>query len=204
MKTENFVLMKQAREALAGKWKLAVGTTFLYLLIGIAVQIIPEAGWLLSLIIEGPLVFGFIIFSLSLSRGEHSKVDQLFLGFHRFGTSLVAYLLTTLFITLWTLLLIVPGIIAALSYSMTFYILADNPSMGAREAIKKSKKMMDGNKWKLFCLGLRFLGWALLTILTLGIGILWLLPYIQVTTAKFYDNLKSTPATPAQPVSTTA
>jgi uncharacterized membrane protein len=96
-----------------------------------------------------------------------------------------------LFILLWTLLLIIPGIIAAISYSMTFYILADDNSIGAMDAIDKSKKMMDGYKWKYFCLGLRFLGWALLCILTLGIGFLWLMPYMQVSMAKFYDDVKA-------------
>jgi len=96
-----------------------------------------------------------------------------------------------IFILLWTLLLIVPGIIAAISYSMTFYIIADDNSIAAKEAIDKSKKMMDGYKWKFFCIGLRFFGLALLCVLTLGIGFLWLFPYIQVTVAKFYDDIKA-------------
>ncbi|GHT57847.1 hypothetical protein FACS18945_2990 [Bacteroidia bacterium] len=91
----------------------------------------------------------------------------------------------------WSLLLIIPGIIAAISYSMTFYIIADDPAISAMDAINKSKKMMYGYKMKYFCLSLRFLGWALLCILTLGIGFLWLMPYIQVTFAKFYDDLKA-------------
>jgi uncharacterized membrane protein len=69
--------------------------------------------------------------------------------------------------------------------------LADDNSIKAMEAIDKSKKMMDGYKWKYFCLGLRFLGWALLCILTLGIGFLWLMPYMQVSMAKFYDDVKA-------------
>src|SRR3989344_3657325 len=150
MKTENSVLMKQARESLKGKWGLAVGTFLLYFLITIAVQSIPKTGWLLSLIIDGPMFLGLTIFSLAVSRNQSPKLEQLFLGFHRFATSLVAYLLMGLFTILWTLLLIVPGIIAALSYSMTFFIIVDDPSIGAREAIRKSKKMMNGYKWKLF------------------------------------------------------
>jgi uncharacterized membrane protein len=95
------------------------------------------------------------------------------------------------FILLWMLLLIIPGIIAALSYSMTFYIIADDETMDAMEAIDKSKAMMDGYKWKYFCLALRFVGWALLCILTLGIGFFWLMPYMQVTNAKFYEDVKA-------------
>jgi uncharacterized membrane protein len=89
------------------------------------------------------------------------------------------------------LLLIVPGIIAAISYSQTFYILADDPGMDAISAIDKSKKMMRGYKWKYFCLGLRFIGWALLCILTLGIGLFWLDTYMQTSFAKFYDDVKA-------------
>lgn len=74
---------------------------------------------------------------------------------------------------------------------MIFYIIADNNSIGAMEAIDKSKAMMDGYKWKYFYFALRFLGWALLCILTLGIGFLWLIPYMQVSMAKFYDDVKA-------------
>jgi uncharacterized membrane protein len=73
---------------------------------------------------------------------------------------------------------------------MTYFVIVDNPSIGAFDALKESKKLMDGNKMKLFLLMLSFIGWALLCILTLGIGFLWLMPYIQVTMVKFYDDLK--------------
>jgi len=99
----------------------------------------------------------------------------------------------TLFILLWTLLLIVPGIIAAISYSMTFFILADDPSIGAEAAIEKSKRMMDGYKLKYFYLCLRYFLLILLCILTLGIGFLWLTPYMHVGFAKFYDDIKGEP-----------
>lgn len=95
-----------------------------------------------------------------------------------------------LYVLLWTLLLIVPGIIAALGYSMTFYILADEPELKAEEALRKSKAMMDGYKLKLFYLDLRFFLLAFLCILTLGIGFLWLIPYVNVTTALFYEDIK--------------
>ena len=62
------------------------------------------------------------------------------------------------------------------------------------DALRKSKEMMDGYKWKYFCLGLRFIGWALLCVLTLGIGILWLSPYVQVSYAKFYEDVKNNQA----------
>lgn len=193
MKTENVVLMQMARESLKGKWGLAVGTFFVYMLMIAAIQVMADfypITSLLSLIISGPMAVGIAIFSMNISRNQDARLEQIFQGFNNFGTSLGAYLLMMLFVLLWTLLLIIPGIIAALSYAMTFYIIADDDSIGAMEAIDKSKKMMDGYKWKFFCLGLRFIGWSLLCIVTLGIGFLWLIPYMQVSLAKFYDDIK--------------
>ena len=193
MKTENVVLMRMARESLQGKWGLAIGTFLIYILLSIAFQApakhYPQLS-LISLIISGPLTLGAAIFSLSLARNEEAGVEQIFFGFYKFGKALAAYLLMILFIILWALLLIIPGIIAALSYSMTFYIIADDASISAMDAIDKSKAMMYGYKWKLFCLGLRFLLWSLLCLLTLGIGFLWLIPWMNVTMAKFYDDIK--------------
>lgn len=189
--------MQQARESLKGKWGLAVGTFFLYFLVTIAVQSIPKGGFLLSLIIDGPLLLGLSLFTVAISRKSEAHLDQLFDGFRRFGTALSAYLLMTLFTVLWSLLLIVPGIVAALSYSMTFFILIDDVTVTPQEAIKRSKKMMYGYKWKLFCLSFRFIGWILLSILTLGIGFLWLAPYMEVSMVKFYDDLKNNSEVPA-------
>ena len=193
MKTENLVLMQMARKSLKDKWGLAIGTFVVYMLIIGAIQttteFFPLVG-LLLLAISGPMALGIAIFSINISRNQDARLEQIFQGFNNFNTSLGAYLLMLLFTFLWTLLLIIPGIIAALSYSMTFYILADDNSIGAMEAINKSKKMMNGYKWKYFCLGLRFIGWSLLCILTLGIGFLWLLPYMQVSMVKFYDDIK--------------
>ncbi len=188
---ENVDLMRMALESLKGNWGLAIGTFLVYILVVGAISVIPVLGAIVSLILAGPMALGMAVFILSLSRSRDGSLEQLFRGFSNFGISLGAYLLMALFTFLWMLLLIIPGIIAAISYSMTFFIIADDNSIGAMAAIDKSKKMMDGFKWKYFCLGLRFIGWALLCLLTLGIGFLWLFPYIQVSFAKFYDNVKS-------------
>jgi uncharacterized membrane protein len=187
--TENKVLMQRARESLKGKWGLAVWTFLVYMLIPGLISSIPKAGGLLSIIISGPMALGVAIFSLAISRDKNPQFEQIFYGFKKFGVSLGAYLLYAVFVLLWAILLIIPGIIAALSYSMTFFIIAEDDSIGPLEAIRKSKKMMYGFKWKLFCLYFRFLGWALLCVLTIGIGFLWFVPYISVSFAKFYDDL---------------
>jgi uncharacterized membrane protein len=142
-------------------------------------------------VISGPFSLGMAFFTLSISRNDNPKIEQLFLGFEHFGKAFLAYLITTIFVLLLSLLLIIPGIIASISYSMTYFIIADDPSISAMDAINKSKKMMDGNKLKFFYLGLRFFGLALLCILTLGIGFFWLIPYMQISIAKFYEDVKN-------------
>ena len=194
MVKENTELMVEARESLSGNWGLAIGTFLVYGILISSLQFIPVIGSVLALFIAGPMLVGVSMFSLSLSRGENARLEQIFEGFKNYGTVLGAYILMVLFIFLWALLLIIPGIIAGLAYSQTFYILAEDDTIGSMDALRKSKEMMNGYKWKYFCLGLRFIGWALLCILTLGIGFLWLSPYIQVSYAKFYEDLKNNQA----------
>mgnify|MGYP006081986129 FL=1 len=191
MVKENTELMAEARESLSGNWGLAIATFLVYGIIISVFQVIPTVGPVLVLFIAGPMLVGISMFSLSLSRGENARLEQIFEGFKNYGTVLGAYLLMVVLILLWMLLLIIPGIIAAIAYSQTFYILAEDDAISSMDALKKSKEMMDGYKWKYFCLGLRFIGWALLCILTLGIGFLWLSPYIQISYAKFYEDIKA-------------
>lgn len=181
--------MRNARESLKGKWGTAIGTFIIYSLITGAAGALKTPGTLVSLLIGGPFALGIASFSLNLARGREARLEQLFGGFDRFATAAGAYLLMLLFIFLWTLLFIVPGIIAALSYAMTFYIISDNPDIRAEDALKKSKVMMEGYKLKLFYLCLRFFLLSLLCILTLGIGFFWLVPFMHVTMAKFYDDI---------------
>lgn len=191
MQKDNIVLMRMARESLEGKWGLAIGTFLIYSLITGAAGSIGVSGSAVSLVIGGPFMLGAATFSISLSRGKEARLEQIFQGFNRFTTAFVAYLLMVVFILLWMLLLIIPGIIAALSYSMTFYILSEDESIKAEDALKKSKAMMEGYKLKLFYLCLRFFLLAMLCILTLGIGFLWLIPFIHITMANFYDDIKT-------------
>ncbi len=196
MQTTNRDLMQQAREALKGRWGLAVGGNVIYLVLTVLIQGIPKVGWIGGLIIGGPLLLGWAAFFLTFSRRQEALLAQLFEGFQNFTRALVTYLLMILFVLLWTLLFIVPGIVAGLSYSQTFFILAENPQMESREVLRKSKAIMRGNRWKLFCLFWRFFGWFLLGIVSLGIGFLWIMPYLQTTLARFYDDLNTSEAPP--------
>lgn len=190
MANSNKELMQQARQSLEGKWGLAIGTTLLYVLITGCLQAVPGFGFIVTLVIGGPMAYGITKFSVLLSRNEEARLEQIFDGFENFQRNLIAYLIVLGYTLLWLLCLIVPGIIAALSYAMTFYILYDDENISPQDAIEKSKLMMYGHKLKLFYLCLRFMLWALLCLLTLGLGFLLLLPYIQITFAKFYDDVK--------------
>jgi uncharacterized membrane protein len=182
--------MFQARESLKNRWGLAVGGNVVYLILVVLIQMVPKIGWIASLILGGPLLLGWSVFFLSFSRKQDAQIAQIFEGFNRFVNGLAAYLLMSLFILLWTLLFIIPGIVAYLSYSQAFFILAENPQLEGREALRRSKTLMKGNRLKLFFLFWRFFGWFLLGVASLGIGFLWIMPYLGTTLARFYDDLQ--------------
>ena len=112
-------------------------------------------------------------------------------SFNDYGRVFVTMFLRDLLICLWSLLLVVPGIMKSYSYRLVPYILKDNPELTAKEVLARSTEMMAGNRWQAFKLDLSFIGWILLTVLTLGIaGIFWTNPYMQNTNAALYLSLK--------------
>ncbi|WP_044279091.1 DUF975 family protein [Candidatus Cloacimonas acidaminovorans] len=180
-----------AREYLKGKWNNPCALIFLILaIINLGVSAIPYLGSVVSLLISGPLALGMAIIFLKLVRGEEISVEMIFAGFKDFTRSLTAGLLIFIYVFLWSLLLIIPGIIASFSYAMTFFIMADNPNLSANEAIKARKEMMRGHKTDLFLLELSFIGWILLSVLSFGIGFLWLGSYIYTANAIFYHEIR--------------
>ncbi|MBO7100698.1 MAG: DUF975 family protein [Bacteroidales bacterium] len=185
----NKEIRRAARYALKGNWVQAVLTTLVFTLISGAAGSIPLAG----LLVVCPLSFGFMLCFLRLVRGEDSSemVGDQFSIFSKYGRYLGVSLLYTLYVLLWSLLLVIPGIIKSYSYAMTPYVVHDHPEMDADDCIHESRMMMKGYKWKLFCMDLSFIGWAILCIFTLGIGLLWLQPYIEASHAKFYEELKA-------------
>ena len=190
--TNNSQIMSDARASLNGKWLLAIGTFLIAFLISLGVSLIPYAGQIINFLVIGPLVVGISFFALKIARDQDPKTDDLFFSFNNnFGNAILAYLLVGVFTFIGFILLIIPGIIVALALSQTWFILAENPSMGSYEAIIKSKDMMKGYKWQYFKIGLRLLLLGLLCLLTLGIGFLWLMPYQYVVYAKFYAEVKA-------------
>ncbi len=143
-------------------------------------------------ILRGPVEYGLQYTFLKLARRNNPQVNDLFAAFPTSFLRIAwAYIRMQIFIFLWSLAFIIPGIVAGYSYSMTFFILADYPDISARDAMEKSKRMMRGYRWKLFCLHWRFFGWMLLCVCTCGIGFLWLGPYIETSMACFYESVKS-------------
>jgi len=144
-------------------------------------------------VIGSVIGIGYAKFNLDLvDRREEPAITTLLGYFKHWATAAVAALLRGLYIFLWTLLFIIPGIVAGYSYAMTNYILAEHPELSAIEAIEQSKQMMYGNRWRLFCLEFSFIGWDFLCLLTLGIGNLWLTPYKQAAIAAFYREVSGT------------
>lgn len=174
------------------------------LLTGIAVWAIIAAiaAIALSVIVGGTLRVGYARYQLGLIRQESPRFETLFSYFYhsQWKTAALAALLQGLYVLLWSLLLIVPGVMASYSYAMTEYILSDHPELSAQEAIAQSKAMMAGNRWRLFCLDLSFIGWQILSSLVpLSIGAIVLSPYTQTARAAFYRDLTASPIDGGEP-----
>lgn len=144
---------------------------------------------LLLLAVGSAVSVGYARFNLKLVDGERPQMGDLFEYFSWFKTALCARLLTILYTFLWSLLLVIPGIVASYSYAMTPYILAEYPQLTASQAIQRSKELMQGNRWRLFCLRISFIGWTILCAFTFGIGSLVLTPYEEAATAAFYRDI---------------
>ena len=136
------------------------------------------------------LEVGLFRFFLNLVDGQPAEPRQVFSGFSVFWRAMWLYVQIFFRVFLWTLLFIVPGIIAAYRYSQAPYLLADHPDMTASQAIAESGRLMQGRKWRLFCLQISFIGWNLLSALTLGIlHIFYVGPYMQAAFACFHRDL---------------
>ncbi len=181
-------LRAAARKQLQGQYWNVVAA---YLILAACASLIYST--VLGFILVGPLAVGFSSYLLVVVRNkvENADIELLLDGFRNsLVTSIVSYLLASLFLILWSLLLIIPGIIKSFSYSMVPYIVADNPKIDAIAAITKSREMMDGNKLRLFKLYFSFIGWYILALLTFGIGFLFLMPYVKTAVTNFYVEMQ--------------
>ena len=156
------------------------------LMIGVVIGlVIGIAMFLLGSIVN----VGYSKFNLNIIDLKRTELSEIFSFFKHWSTAVLTGLLKALYTFLWTLLFIVPGIIAIYSYSMTSFILAENPDLTPDEAVAESKRIMQGNKWRLFCLNFSFIGWDILCGLTFGILSFWVGPYKNAATAAFYRSI---------------
>ena len=178
-----------ARGSLKNNWGTAILVCIIILAISSVLGIIPAVGSIVSILLAGQLAVGELYYFIALNNKENAQINLIFKDF---GSDLfknfVVLLLQMLYTALWTLLFIIPGIIKSYSYSMTMFLKAKQPNLEANEAITLSRKIMDGKKWKLFCLQFSFIGWIILCFLTFGIGFIFLMPYIQASTTAFYED----------------
>ena len=156
-------------------------------------KIFSNSSFLLNFFLLYPLSLGYSVAHKELLQNGDAAITRntVRLAFSDYVRNAVSILLVYLYTLLWTLLFIVPGIIKGLAYSLTPFIVKDNPQLSPNQAINLSMKMMKGHKFDLFYLYLSFIGWIFLAILTLGIGLLWVIPYMQTSMAAFYLDVKN-------------
>ena len=145
---------------------------------------------ILLFIVGSGIMVGYARFNLDMAEGVRPKIRTLFSHFRQMGTMICARLLVFLRVCIGFMFFIIPGIIAMYQYALVPFVIADNPGITAREALRESKRLMKGNKWKYFCLTLGFLGWSILAAFTGGLGYYVLIPYMQASYAGFYRYAK--------------
>ena len=145
---------------------------------------------IVAFILGGVVELGYCTYLMKqYDRGDF-KLQDLFSHIStNFGGGFCLRLLSNIYIALWSLLFVIPGIVKTYSYAMAPYLMAEHPEWGAKECITRSRELMNGHKWELFCLDFSFIGWILLSIFTLGIGGIVLLPYQRAARTAFYRNL---------------
>lgn len=195
-------LKAAAREKLKGNlwniWKPMLVIFACGFVFGIIVSFFDQESFLYQLltlafeIIVLPLSAGLIAYLLHLTRGEAFDIKDLFKYFDkRIITLIVLELLISLFTILWSILFIIPGIIAAISYSLSIYIFVDETKTSPMDIIRESKRITQGNKWDLFVFGLSFILWDMLVSITFGIAAIYVVPYQSVALTMYYDELKA-------------
>ena len=178
----------------------------LYLLVVSAILSAASVTGVGAIIVTGPLTYAITKAFLNAARtGEKMNLNTLFDGFKDdFGGTLLLSLLIGIFVCLWSMLFVIPGIVKSYAYSMAFYVKADHPDYDWKKCIDESKRITKGHKGELFVLDLSFIGWFFVGSLVCGLGTLWVMPYMEMTKANAYLWLTSLDAPAAAPVIETA
>ena len=199
-------LKAQAKAQIKGKLGILIAVTLIIGAITSAAtflaNLIPGVGLVVSIIVTPAFALSTIRIYLFVVRGGIPEIKDSFSGFDDFFSAFKVTLLVGLYTFLWSLLFIIPGIVKGYSYSMAMYVLADNKGKSAKECIAESKAMTEGHKMELFVLDLSFIGWYLLSALTCGLALLYLVPLLNATHANVYETIKPVVAVPFEEVKT--
>ena len=183
------MIKSMAKEQIKGNIGILFVITLVMGLVGGVCGMIPVVGTIAAALISSALSLGYANIFLGLTYNDRPQVSDLFAYLKDFWPAFKLTFLMGLYTFLWSLLLYIPGIIKAISYSQAIFIMAEDPTIGANEAITRSRELMDGHKMEYFLLQLSFLGWIILGWFTLGILYIWLVPYMQAANANFYRSL---------------
>jgi uncharacterized membrane protein len=189
MKTFN-ELKSSAKAQISGKIGILFAMFLIMFGVSIASSFVPVLGSIANFLVGAAFTLGGAWVFLRIAKGEEVSVGNIFYGFEDLWAAIKAQFFMGLFVSLWLLLLIIPGIVKTYAYSMTFFILAENKGMPVLEAITLSRKMMNGHKMDLFLLCLSFIGWFILVVITFGIAGIWVYPYFYATLTNFYLSVK--------------
>ena len=183
-------LMRKARTLLEPHWILAIGVCLANAVIVAAPAELNSYGEIVSLLLAGPLQLGLCFFFLNLVKGKETRFELLFEGFKPLATVLLAYAIITTLTVVGLILLLVPGIVVALGFSMTYYVIAEDPEISFQTALEQSWKLTDGYKMELLELNLRFIPWYLLGLLCFIVGVFAVVPWHNTTLTLYYQYLK--------------
>lgn len=184
---DRVVLKQRAKEQIRGN----IGILIVILLVTGLLAAVANWTVVLSLVITPSLMLAMADIYLRLSDGISPQFADLFARFSDFWAALKVMLLSGVYTFLWSLLLVIPGIVKALAYSQVYFILAENSGLSAKEVLRRSEAMMIGHKAEYFMLNLSFIGWMILGPFTFGILYLWVIPYYEATMANYYRDLKN-------------
>ncbi len=190
-------LKAKAKAQIKGKIGILFLITLIVAVITSVLSAIPVVGYVAIILVTPALSLSVYNVYLMIVKGIKPEVKDAFCGFNDFWSAFKVTFLVGLYTFLWSLLFFIPGIVKAYSYSMSLFVLAENPAKSARECIKESMAMTNGHKWELFVLDLSFIGWIFLMPFTLGILGIWLVPYMSATFANAYESLKPVTVIPA-------
>lgn len=155
----------------------------------VAFILIMASAIALSILVGHVVNVGYSSFLLNVVDENEHKFTDVFSGFRRYKSVVLVGLRTYITIFLWSLLFVIPGIIASYDYAIVPFLQVDHPEYSPKECMEKSKFIMNGNRWRLFCLEFSFIGWHFLAGFTCGVGNVWLTPYIQTARAVFYREI---------------